>query len=523
MTDANYGEGSGLAGNQHLQDEFFRYDKMGNVMSIYRKNGGNVIDDLTFHYNGNQLQTVDDAIPPSDPHYGLTEYTNYSTGVPSDFLYDTNGNLTEDLDKNIVKINYNVLNLPDVIQFRNGNQVINTYNAAGHKLRTKYYTTMRDVNVPVGTIHGDYNADEATLRLDDYCGSVLYENGTSESVHPLTKLLTSEGYVDYATSGHPYCYYKQDHLGSNREVTSYMGTTGTVVQKTQFYPSGTAYQTIAGDGAGVQPYKFTGKELITMHGLNWQDYGARWLDNVRMQWTSVDPLAEKYYSISPYAYCAGNPVKFIDSKGKDIDIWYPTDNGGVATFRFNGSNADQAPNNAYVQDFLTAYNYDTGNGGGDNLKEAATNNKLSINVSPSWVGSDNIDYYSLNENTVHWDSHRALRSVGGLRESPATILEHEMDHAVAANKDVKSFIDRINSTNEHGNAEEDRVMGGSERKTAICNGEIKKNQKRVDHYNNILYPVANPTSTNPDYVNRSAIETINYWLSVNPNIQITVK
>jgi len=55
-----------------------------------------------------------------------------------------------------------------------------------------------------------------------------------------------------------------------------------------------------------------------MHGLNWQDYGARWLDNVRLQWTSVDPLAEKYYSISPYAYCAGNPVNRIDINGDSI-------------------------------------------------------------------------------------------------------------------------------------------------------------------------------------------------------------
>jgi len=53
-----------------------------------------------------------------------------------------------------------------------------------------------------------------------------------------------------------------------------------------------------------------------MHGLNWQDYGARWLDNVRLQWTSVDPLAEKRYSISPYAYCSGNPVNRIDPDGR---------------------------------------------------------------------------------------------------------------------------------------------------------------------------------------------------------------
>jgi len=57
-----------------------------------------------------------------------------------------------------------------------------------------------------------------------------------------------------------------------------------------------------------------------MHGLNWQDFGARWLDNARMQWTSMDPLAEKYYSISPYAYCMNNPVRNVDPDGKEIQL-----------------------------------------------------------------------------------------------------------------------------------------------------------------------------------------------------------
>ena len=172
--------------------------------------------------------------------------------------------------------------------------------------------------VPVGAIHGSYSANDATLRLDDYFGSILYENGTAEDAahHPLTKVMTPEGYVDYATAGKPYCYYRQDHLGSIREVDSYSGNNRTVVQKTQYYPSGTSFQ--ENFGAGEQPYKFTGKELITMHGLNWQDFGARWLDNVRLQFTSVDPLAEKYYSISPYAYCLDSPVRLIDPNGKSV-------------------------------------------------------------------------------------------------------------------------------------------------------------------------------------------------------------
>jgi len=171
--------------------------------------------------------------------------------------------------------------------------------------------------VPVGTIHAPYTTSDATMRLDDYLGSLLYENGTAEDAahHPLTKVLTPEGYVDYATPGKPYCYFRKDHLGSIREVDIYLGNDRKVVQKTQYYPSGTPF--LESFKAGEQPYKFTGKEMITMHGLNWQDYGARWLDNVRLQWTSVDPLAENHYDVSPYAYCMNNPINNIDPLGLD--------------------------------------------------------------------------------------------------------------------------------------------------------------------------------------------------------------
>jgi len=57
-----------------------------------------------------------------------------------------------------------------------------------------------------------------------------------------------------------------------------------------------------------------------MHGLNWQDFGARWLDNVRMQWTTMDPLCEKYYAISPYTYCSDDPAKNIDPDGKQVSV-----------------------------------------------------------------------------------------------------------------------------------------------------------------------------------------------------------
>ena len=62
-----------------------------------------------------------------------------------------------------------------------------------------------------------------------------------------------------------------------------------------------------------------------MHGLDWYDYGARYYEPVLSRFTTMDPLAEKYYSISPYAYCAGNPVMYTDPTGMWIE--YRDDSG----------------------------------------------------------------------------------------------------------------------------------------------------------------------------------------------------
>jgi hypothetical protein len=57
-----------------------------------------------------------------------------------------------------------------------------------------------------------------------------------------------------------------------------------------------------------------------MLGLDLYDYGARFYDARIARWQTIDPLCEKYYSISPYAYCANNPLNLVDPDGCDIVI-----------------------------------------------------------------------------------------------------------------------------------------------------------------------------------------------------------
>ena len=68
----------------------------------------------------------------------------------------------------------------------------------------------------------------------------------------------------------------------------------------------------------VQRFKYNGKELDRKFGLNWYDHGARHNDAAIGRWHCIDKNAEKYYGISPYAYCGGDPVNFGDYDGESI-------------------------------------------------------------------------------------------------------------------------------------------------------------------------------------------------------------
>ena len=63
----------------------------------------------------------------------------------------------------------------------------------------------------------------------------------------------------------------------------------------------------------------------------------------------------------------------------------------------------------------------------------------------------------------------------GIVLSPATILAHEADHAIDDLSNAKAHSDRrATSVENYDHAEEQRVITGTEQKTAYANGEIKK-------------------------------------------------
>ena len=61
-------------------------------------------------------------------------------------------------------------------------------------------------------------------------------------------------------------------------------------------------------------YTFSAKERDSETGLSY--FGSRYYSSDLSIWLSVDPMSDKYASLSPYVYCADNPVKLVDPNGE---------------------------------------------------------------------------------------------------------------------------------------------------------------------------------------------------------------
>ena len=270
-------------------DTSYDYDRNGNLTSLKRygqtgEDDYSLIDDLHIVPCGNQLKSVKDNATASAYHDGFEFKDGSSSEV--EYFYDANGNLTKDLNKNIVDIQYNHLNLPCRIEFAEGNHVSYLYDANGKKLRATHII-----------------GNDTTLT--DYCGNLIYENGVAKT------LLVEGGYI--SLSDGKYHFYIQDHQGNNRVVAD---ENGNIEEVNHYYPFG---GTFASSSGSVQSYKYNGKELNRKNGLDWYDYGARMYDVALGRWHMVDPMAEKYYSLTPYNYCTDSPNNLIDMDGMQAD------------------------------------------------------------------------------------------------------------------------------------------------------------------------------------------------------------
>ena len=116
----------------------------------------------------------------------------------------------------------------------------------------------------------------------------------------------------------PCTHIKNSHIAIGRftEATRLRRYRYAVAEQTDYYPYGMPMADV--NSSSAQPFKFGGKELEREGGADFYDFEARRLDFALGRFTSPDPLCEQTPEVSPYAYCAADPVNYTDPTGKYV-------------------------------------------------------------------------------------------------------------------------------------------------------------------------------------------------------------
>ena len=322
LVSADYGEyGDHVVG----YGTSYSYDNMGNLLSLSREGDmtssrKGIVDNLSMTYDGNMLASVSDSAPAPS----VTGSADFRDGVSEavEYTYDRNGNMTSDLNRKVSLISYNRQNRPARMRHAGG---------------TETFTYLPDGTKRGRTVLGK----DRSLSRTEYRGNLVCADDT------LKCILFDGGLIAMDGASPEYLFFLRDHLGSVRVVAR---PDGKAVQVNHYYPYGMAFAgggmsgnagahpveggvsvaggslEIGGETGGMelarpgasQPYRFLGNELYTSNSLGLYDFSARMYDPALGRFLSVDPMAEGYRHLSPYAYCAGNPAVYVDKDGQVI-------------------------------------------------------------------------------------------------------------------------------------------------------------------------------------------------------------
>ncbi|WP_370901584.1 RHS repeat domain-containing protein, partial [Chryseobacterium gossypii] len=350
-------------------NEEMSYDLNGNITALQRNTNvvstATQIDNLTYTYTGNRLNTVTD---------GSQNYDGYPDVSGNPIAYDDNGNMKDHKDKGILQMDYNYLDLADYIKFDqtyvsrlfgviNNVNTRYTYRADGTKLK-KVYT------------FGSGKTNLETYKITEYLNGFQYEVTASDDRAPqvLKFIPTAEGYYNFENNKYIYSY--TDHLGNVRLSYFNNGTGAEVLTENNYYPFGLKHNPYFEIGIDTTyKYQYNGKELQEESGM--YDYGWRQYMPEVGRWNGIDQLAESYQATSPFAYVLNNPINMFDPDGRlsvafmdeirsspSGTVW--TNNGDGFTNNWGGM-MDYAGNpiNYSGYNFISRALSGNGGGGGD--------------------------------------------------------------------------------------------------------------------------------------------------------------
>ena len=218
------------------------------------------------------------------------------------------------------------------------------------------------------------------------------------------------------------------------------------------------------DCTSFSHYTFTGKERDAETGYGY--FGARYMDHELMtMWLSVDPMSDKYPGISPYAYCAWNPVKLVDPDGRDVWeinkqgelIWKKTSNtdvivsqegdfvevfDGILERSTNGiSGRSYSKNNGFLE-----LKFDGNENNSSEVFEfLADHSSVEFSLMKFQSSSENEGaYYITSSFSEEGDDHGDKRANNQITKLLSHTHNHPTGNAQQSNKDIRSFINADN-------------------------------------------------------------------------------
>ena len=271
---------------------------------------------------------------------------------------------------------------------------------------------------------------------------------------------------------HYHFYYIKDLLGNVRETYVHPEAGyKECIQRMQYYPSGLPWAESA--GASEQPWKYNSKEFVEMHGLDEYDSKARWYYPAICRTTTMDPLAEKYYSISPYAWCGNNTMRFVDPDGRKVFF-------------------AQGVSDSFKQDFQLAVKYMNQHKISDMLYQLEKSQNVYYIAEGEQLKSSS--YYPKTR-TITWSSRTGYITDILYEMSPVEVLNHEIDHALQHDLNPKQQLEDYDKKNDqYGNEEEKRVIKGSEQVTAKKLDKLKDDEVTRLNHEGSPYETTSPIS-----------------------------
>ena len=419
----------------------------------------------------------------SVPNSDTTALQNYT----HEYTYDKLGNIIEQNSLNSWsrKFYYNTIN-NYLLKHEEQGQAVYTYDAHGNMLTMPHLTNMvwdyKDelISASNGTVNSFYNYDaegNRTRKVVVKPGGIIEERYYLDGYEVYRKYLNSnldlerktinvydvklfdknnddnedkenKGYsidknkkfaiVDIKTVENGttlpnpsaiirYQYY--NHLGS---ACLELDANANIISYEEYHPFGTtSYRSGRSETeVSLKRYKYIGKERDEETGLYY--FGARYYAGWIGRWISVDPLKEKYLNLTPYNYCANGPLKNIDLDGKDIYITDPNTNKSY--LYVPGETAINAAKDSFVETVAKTLDELTSSGKDkfDIVSTLVGDENINANIKlGSWDDRGNTVSTELNGKiygTIPWSPEGGVITKEGGRQSPATVLLHELGH-----------------------------------------------------------------------------------------------